>query len=410
MDVTLRPVGPDEFDAFRAATAFALGFEPRAEDAAVLREYFEFDRTVAALVGGRIAGTLGAFSLNVTVPGGGALPMCGTTFVGVLPTHRRRGLLRAMMEAHFADIRRRGEPLAGLWSAEAPIYGRFGFGVAAYQNEQVIARDHVQFRGAGLRGPEPAGTVRLVDAEEAARLLPALYDRVRGDVPGMLGRSAMWWNRRLFYDPPHRRGDALALAFAVYEDAGAVQGALTYRRVGRPFGATLARVVISALTTARDDAYQALWRYVAGVDLIGEIEASNRPVDDPLAWLLEDRRKLRQIVRDALWIRVMDVAAALAGRRYAAAGKLVLRVEDAQCPWNDGTFALDGGPDGAACAPTRASPDIVLPVESLGALYLGGNRFQVLARAGRLSGTGDALARADAMFVWPRAPWCPEIF
>jgi predicted acetyltransferase len=316
-----------------------------------------------------------------------------------------------MVEAHFADIHRRGEPLAGLWSAEAPIYGRFGFGVAAYQNEQVIARDHAQFRGGQLRGAEPAGTVRLVDAEEAARLLPALYERVHREVPGMLARGDAWWRRRVLYDPPHRRGDALALAFAVYEDAGGVvQGTLTYRRIGRPFGATPPRIVISALTTASDDAFQALWRYVAAIDLIGEIEAWNRPVDDALAWLLADRRKLRQMVRDALWIRVMDVAAALAGRRYAAAGKLVLRVEDAQCPWNDGTFALDGGPDGAACVPTRASPDIVLPVESLGALYLGGNRFQVLARAGRLSGAADALARADAMFGWARAPWCPEIF
>ena len=253
--------------------------------------------------------------------------------------------------------------------------------------------------------------MRLVDAEEAARLLPALYERVHREVPGMLARSDTWWRRRVLYDPPHRRGDASALIFVVHEDAGGVvQGTLTYRRIGRPFAATPPRIVISALTTASDDAFQALWRYVAGIDLIGEIETWNRPVDDPLAWLLEDRRKLRQIVRDALWIRVMDVAAALAGRRYAAAGKLVLRVEDALCPWNDGTFALDGGPDGATCVATQASPELIVPIETLGALYLGGNSAHVLARAGRLAGDEAAVARAHAMFGWAPAPWCPEIF
>jgi predicted acetyltransferase len=405
MEVTLRPIGPDEFDAFRWVTAFALGFEPRGEDSAMLREYFEYDRTVAAYVGGRIAGTLGAFSLSIAVPGGASMPMAGTTFVGVLPTHRRRGLLRRMVAAHFAAIRERGEALAGLWASEAPIYGRFGYGLAAFQNEQVIARDQVRLLGAA-----PAGEVRLSDAFEAERILPGIYERVRSAGPGMLARSENWWRQRMLYDPPHRRGEASAFAFAVYEDAGGLQGTLTYRRIGRPFGPTAQRIVIRELIATSHDAYQALWRYVASIDLIGEIEAWNRPADDPLAWLLEDRRKLRQTVRDALWVRVMDVAAALAGRRYAVAGKLVLKVEDALCPWNDGTFALDGGPDGATCVATRASPDITLPIETLGALYLGGNSAHVLARAGRLAGDDAAVARAHALFAWPRAPWCPEIF
>jgi predicted acetyltransferase len=405
MDVTLRPIGPDEFDAFRWVTAFALGFEPRAEDSLALRDYFEYDRTVAASAGGRIVGTLGAFTLKVAVPGGSALPTAGTSFVGVLPTHRRRGVLRRMVAAHFADIRSRGEPLAGLWASEAPIYGRFGYGVAAYQNEQVIARDHVR-----LAGPPLAGEVRLSDAIEAERVLPGVYERVRRAVPGMLERRDSWWRQRVLYDPPQRRGEASALAFALYEDAGGIQGTLTYRRIGRPFGPAPQRIIINALMAATADAHRALWRYAASIDLVGEIEAWNRPADDPLAWLLEDRRKLRQTVRDSLWIRVMDVPAALAGRRYALAGKLVLKIEDAHCSWNDGTFALDGGPDGATCVATRAAPDVTLPIETLGALFLGGNSAHVLARAGRLAGDDAAVARMHAMFASPRAPWCPEIF
>jgi predicted acetyltransferase len=330
--------------------------------------------------------------------------------VGVLPTHRRRGVLRRMVAAHFAAVRGRGEPLAGLWASEAPIYGRFGYGTAVYQNEQVIAREHVRLSGPAAASPTSGGEVRLSDAIEAERVLPGVYERVRREVPGMLARSDNWWRQRMLHDPPHRRGDASALTFAIYEDAGGIQGTLTYRRIGRPFGPAPQRIVINALMAANADAYRALWAYVASIDLIGEIEAWNRPADDPLAWLLADRRKLRQAVRDALWIRVMDVSAALAGRRYPVAGKLVLKVEDPLCPWNDGRFVLDGGPDGATCVATHAAPDVTLPVETLGALYLGGNSAHVLARAGRLAGDDAAIARTQAMFAWPRAPWCPEIF
>jgi predicted acetyltransferase len=403
MDLTLRPIGPDELDAFRAVTGIALGWEPRPEDSAKLQSYFEYDRAVAAADGTRIVGTLGAFSLALTVPGA-VVPTAGTTFVGVLPTHRRRGVLRAMMARHFADVRARGEALAALWASEGTIYGRFGYGIAAYQNRQVLPR------GAAFRGAPPEGEVRLVDAAEAQHLFPPLYARACGTVPGMFARGDAWWRQRRFYDPPHRRGDASALMLAVHEDRDGVQGYMKYRRTGRPFVRDPQRIVIGALVAASAAAHAALWRFASSIDLIGEVEGWNRPADDPLVWLLEDPRALQQTVRDALWVRVMDVRAALAARRYAAPGRLVLAVEDELCPWNAGTFALDGGPEGATCTQARASPDLVVPIDALGAIYLGGNPLSQLARAGRASGSPAALARADAMFASPRAPWCPEIF
>jgi len=403
MSVTLRPIGPDEFEEFRTVTGLALGWEPRPEDVAILRRYFEFDRSVAAHDGTRIVGTLGGFSLALTVPGA-VVPAAGTTFVGVLPTHRRRGLLRAMMQRHFDDLRARGDALSMLWASEATIYGRFGYGIAAYQNAQVVQR------GAAFRGPEPDGAVRLVDAAEAARLFPPLYARVCRTVPGMFARGDLWWRERRFYDPVHRRGDATALMFAVYEDRDGPQGYVKYRRVGRPFGRDPQRIAIAAMIVATEDAHAALWRFATAIDLIGEVEAWNRPADDPLMWRLDDPRALQQTVRDAVWVRVMDVAAALAARRYAAPGRLVLAIADELCPWNAGTFALEGGPEGAACRPTRESPDLVLPIDALGAIYIGGNAPSQLARAGRAEGSSAALALADAMFTTRRAPWCPEIY
>ncbi len=403
MDLTLRPIGPDEFDAYRTVSGIALGWEAQPQDLDSARSYFEFDRSVAAFDRGRIAGTLAGFTFTLTVPGG-QLPVCGTTYVGVLPTHRRRGVLRAMIGRYFEDIRARGEPLSILWASEATIYGRFGYAIAAWQNRQVLQR------GAAFRGPPPEGEVRMVDAAEAARLFPPFYERLRGTVPGMLSRSDAWWQNRRLYDPPHRRGDVTALMFAVYEDRHGLQGTMKYRRAGRPFARDPQRIVIAAMTTAGEQAHAALWRFASAIDLVGEIEGWNRPVDDPLLWLLEDPRKVQQHVHDSLWVRVMDVPAALAGRRYAAAGRLVLKVEDALCPWNAGTFALEGGPDGATCVAARETAELVLPVDALGAIYLGGNALSRLVRAGRASGTSEALARADAMFASARAPWCPEIF
>jgi predicted acetyltransferase len=405
MTFVVRPISASELAPLRRVLGTTLGFEPQAEDESRILSYFEFDRTACAFDGTAMVGTLGAFSLTVTVPGG-ALPMAGTTVVGVLPAHRRRGALRAMMNGHFADIRRRGEPLAGLWSSESGIYGRFGYAPAAYQNAVAIDRDRATFDDEA-----PRGAVRLIDSDEALRLFPAIYERARMATPGMLARSEVWWRNRRLYDPPHRRQGASALVLAVHERDGVPQGYLLYRRAGPALSALpQQKIMISELIAVDPQAHAALWRFACDIDLVARIEAWNQPVDETLPWLLRDPRRLEQVVHDSLWLRVMDVGAALAGRRYAVAGRLALAVEDTVCPWNHGRFTLEGDPERASCAPSNAAPDITLPVDALGAVYLGANRFQTLARAGRVSGSVEALRLADAMFAWDRAPWCPETF
>lgn len=404
MDLTIRPAAAADFAAFRAVAGNALGFEAHAEDTPHTAAYFEFPRSVAAFDGSRLVGTLGCYTMTVSVPGG-TMRMGGTSFVGVLATHRRRGILRTMMERHLEDVRAHDEPVVGLWASESVIYGRFGYGAAAYSSEIGIDRVHAHFRGA-----DRGGTLRMLDAEEAAALLPSIYERVRPTIPGMLGRSAAWWANRRLYDPPHRRGGASALQYVVVKDGGVAHGYAQYRRVGPPFSSTPQKIAVVEMMAANDAAEAALWRFLCRIDLIGRIEAWNRPVDDTLPWLVEDPRRVDQKQRDTLWLRIMDVKRALEARRYAVDGRIVLAVDDPRFAANSGRFALEAGRDGARCVATDAPADIALPVDMLGAVFLGANRFQTLARAGRLSGDAAALARADAMFASPRAAWCPEIF
>ncbi len=168
---------------------------------------------------------------------------------------------------------------------------------------------------------------------------------------------------------------------------------------------------VMELTAATPDAYLRLWRYCCEVDLITRVQAGDRPVDEPLVWLLRDGRALRQTGRfDFLWVRVLDVAAALSARRYATDGRLVLEVTDT-LGIAAGRFALEGGPAGATCTTTDATAELTLPVTSLGSVYLGGMSVSALADAGRIDEHAPgALARADTMFRSPVTPWCSTWF
>jgi predicted acetyltransferase len=142
------------------------------------------------------------------------------------------------------------------------------------------------------------------------------------------------------------------------------------------------------------------------------VRLQDRPVDEPARWRLADPRRLRTThIGDQLWVRLLDLPAALRARRYAADGELVLEVTDALRPRNQGRWRLQGGPDGAACEPTGAEPDLALDVATLGAAYLGGPRLSVLARAGRVAElTPGALGRGDQMLVSEPSPLCTTHF
>ncbi|HET6950320.1 MAG TPA: GNAT family N-acetyltransferase [Acidimicrobiales bacterium] len=407
---TVRGIAEDEFAPFLnvVRTAFVSG--PASEgEVQVRRAQTDLERCLGAFDGGgRLCGAAHAFATPLTVPGG-EVRAGAVSGVGVLPTHRREGHLTRMMRAQLADIADRGETVAALIAAEYPIYGRYGYGPAT---EAVNLR--LDAAGATWRD-EPVGRVELVDSEAFAKLVDELYDRVRRAVPGHIGWNTARWRIRAGVDAfddgeDAKRRDA---AKVVWRDpAGEVGGAAMYSVDGawdhnRPAG----RLSTDALVAATAQADRELLRYLAAVDWVSEVHVGLRPVDHPAPLTLVDGRMAALTGRsDHVWLRVLDVPTALAARRYAAPGGLVVEVDD-PLRFAGGRFRLDGGPDGAECWPTTEAADLIVPVAALGAAYLGGVGWQRLADGGWVDeARPGALARAAAMFATPRAPWCAMTF
>ena len=403
--IEIRTPTRDELGALHRAVVRGFHADPHEDDP--FRDIVELDRARCAYSGGDIIGTLGACTLELAVPGA-TLPTAGTTMVTVRPTHRRRGLLRRLMRSHFEDARERGEPLAALWATEALIYSRFGYGCGADMVGVRITREN----GAFARPVAASGTLRQAEDAEAEKALPPIYEGLWRTRPGQFARSPGWWKHRRLFDAPWERRGASKLRYALYEEEGEARGYVQFRVRDHWTSAGLPRHELQVVELLGRDATAraALWRFVLDVDLVGEVFAWNVPSDSELPWLLADTRQARRTPRDSLWVRLVDLPAALAGRRYGEEGALVLAVADASWPDNEDRFLLEGGPDGATCQRTTREPDVSLDAADLGAVYLGGRGLRELARAGRVRGAPEALTRADRMFGWDPAPWCQEVF
>jgi predicted acetyltransferase len=407
MSYEIRPITSDEFPEFTRTDEAAFGQQPSDQEIESFRPICELDRTLAAFDAGRIVATAGAISLELTLPGQTLLPVAGVTYVGVLPTHRRHGLLRALMRRQLDDLRHRGETLAILTASESAIYERFGYGLASSVVHVEIERQYASFS----RPIEPAGRVSLVEHEAAMDVLPALYDRARQHRPGAVSRSIEHWRMILSFPAQDGFGPRF---YAIYRSSsGEVEGAALYRiKQQREDGLSTSTLLLNPLIAVTPEANAALWRFCLDIDLVRTIRATNRPVDEPLRWMLADPRRLRTTALvDDLWLRLIDIPAALAARRYACSDRLVLEVSDSFCPENSGRYALDAGPDGAECRATTLEPDLALDVADLGAAYLGGVRLSMLARVGRVvERTPGAVERASALFASDPAPWCATPF
>jgi predicted acetyltransferase len=380
-----------------------FGAEPTPERSEKFSQNLPFERMHAAREDGAIVGGAGVFPFELSIPGG-IVRCAGVTVVGVYPTHRRRGVMRAMMRAQLDDIHARGEPIAALWASEETIYGRFGYGMASQYAEVSIPRQHSAF----ARPLEREGTLRIVDAEEALKLFPRVWDAVRRKTPGMLGRSRAWWEFRILFEVPGSGEGAGPKRFVVLERDGRPEGYAIYRHHTKWTEGTAdsdLQVVEAIALDGRPTAE--LWRYLLDVDWAVRTTASLLPVDHPLWWLLASPRYMKPRVGDGLWVRLVDVGEALSAREYAADGAVVFDVIDEFCPWNAGRWRLSDG----KAKRTTANAQLRLDVNALGCAYLGAFSFSGLVRGGRVEELRrGAAARADAMFAAERAPWCPEIF
>lgn len=398
---TIRNLAPEEFLLWEELLGATFGFDSRVEDQEVFRKRAEFDRYFAAFDGGQVIGTGGALTFSMAVPGGAFLPFGGVTAIGTRPTHRRRGVLTAIMRRLFDQAAERGEVISALWAAESRIYRRFGYGVAIEGNDLSIERAHARL----LDESPPAGRLRQIERDEARALLPSLYARATRGIPGTLARQAHDWDL-YFYDPEHWRDGATAFRDVIYERAGRAVGYVRYRQKEEWEGShARSEVRIGDLQAVDGEAYRALWRYCFGIDLVQTIKARGRRLREPLGLLLEDPRWLHGQRSDRIWLRLVDVPGALSARRYAVEGQLVLEVLDDFRP-SGGRFLLRGGPDGSECTPTRRAAQVTILSADLAAAYLGDARLEDLAWLGRVQGRPAAVSLAQRMLQWPVPPWC----
>lgn len=413
MTSEIRTPSPDEFEAFMRPVWRGFGDpSPEPETLEDDRSLWEPERSLGVLDGDEWVGCTGAFTMDVTLPGGAAVPAAGVTMVGVAVTHRRQGILSRLMDRQLDDIAAGPEPVAVLTASESLIYGRFGYGLGSRGVRRRIDVAHGALRPEAPRAP---GRCRQVTVDEARRLLPPAYDRIRSGRPGSVRRWHAWWETHLFLDRPRHRDGASALYVLVHEDAdGVVDGWAAYRvKEAWPDRLPASALVVEDLEAADDAVRLDLWRTLVSVDLVTSVEQLHGPLDDPLEWALRDpRRLLTSTLSDWLWVRVLDVPAAFAARRWGGAGAVVVEVVDERRPASGGRFAVEAGGDGSgSVTPSTAPADLVLGPEEVGALLLGGVRPSALARVGRVvEESPGALAVADHLFRPDRTPHCATMF
>lgn len=404
MDIEVRACSSTEElrDALNAISHY-FGNENELEDAERFAQWIDIERMHAAFDGDRLVGGAGAFTYRMSVAGGGAIPTAGITVVGVLPTHRRRGVLTSLMKEQLADCRARGDLAAYLWASEATIYGRFGYGLASRMGSISLAKDRTRFAVPF----EPRGTVRLVDFEESARTFPPLYEQVFAQRPGTFSRSKAWWEtRRLLDDPARRHGGGPKNRVLLELDGKPAGYAIYHVKQDWAAGSSTGAVDISEAVAPTPEAARELWRWLLDFDWTSEFRVGLLPLDHELFMLLAEPRRMKFRVDDGVWVRLIDVGQALSARTYND-GEIVLEVEDALLPENAGRWRVT--PSGAER--TEDAADLRLDITGVGSVYLGGFTFADLVRGSRAQErTPGAADRADALFRTNIEPWCPEIF
>ena len=395
MTLDVRVLEPEQVETAFQSLERAFGGAPHPDDVAAELSVVDDGRFYGVFDGASVVATAGSFDFRMTVPGG-PVPVAGVTWVSVLPTYRRQGLLTAMMSRQLDDLHEQGTAVAALWATEAAIYGRYGYGAAAWRlGLDVLSRS-------AFAAPVEPGGVRLVDP--AAPEVRAVYAAAAARTAGWPERDDRWWAFRL-HDPEHARNGGSPLQCVLTDGGYALYSTAMRWDNGLPGGVVRVREVVATGPAAA----ARIWRHLLDLDLMRTVEVFGAAPDDWLVMgLLAEPRAARPTLRDCLHVRLVDVRAALVARRYAADVDVVLEVRDAQCPWNTGCWRLVGGRSGASCSAVSDQPDLVVDVADLGAAYLGGTPLRARPVEERTAG---ALSRATTAFgPLEGAPWCPQVF
>jgi predicted acetyltransferase len=404
--LTLRVLTSTDLDQLAELTEIVFNSEPYSdEERKIDEELHELDsgRAVGVFDGDELAGVGTVTTFELTVPGG-VLPMLGVLLIGVKSTHRRRGVMSRIIRHQLHTVHEEGgEPLAGLTASESVIYGRFGYGQAAYSAFFTVPRHRAALRPvAGIDDVR----IRIVPTADSVEVCEGIHARQVGKRPGMMARPEAW-ARVYAADLDRWRGGRSALRTVLAERGGDAVGYARYRTkddwdAGVPKGST----DVSEIHADDVAAFAALVRYLTDIDLTTATGFMKQPVDSPLVYLLADLRAAQMRIRESLYLRVVDVDRALAGRRYADPVDLVLELTDELCPWNAGRWRLTGDEKTAECVRTDAAADLSLDVRELAAVYLGGTTLAALEQAGLVTGLRPgAVAVASRAFATQLAPW-----
>lgn len=412
----LHPLPEDEVGGFLANLLTALVRSTTADSTearlANFRRYWPRLRTWGALDGGRVVATLATDPRTISVPGADGttalLDADALTMVSVAGTHRRRGLLTAMLTESLQEARDRGDALSILVAAEWPIYGRFGYAPA---NDNASYSLHPRRRLATVPSTEP---LRQIDQADVHDFAEHVFERQRRLWPGQVDRPDPWWPSYLRIDGYSAPEPDPTRTWVVHDGGDGPDGLLSWHVTRSDWDDPRGLAVeVGDLIAGSWAAYTALWGYLTSLDLVEEVMLPTRPVDEPARWLLGDGRALHQVSReDAVWVRLLDVPKSLGGRGYASPGAVVFDVDD-QAPggYGAGRVLLESDGAGAECVPTRRSADLRVTQRALASCYLGGHTFGEFSAAGAVAElTPGALQRADAMFAAARRPWNPTPF
>lgn len=400
-DFPVRVAKDDEYDAMMRTFGAALMFEFPLDEK--YRAAFEPDRALVVADGDELVGTARVLTRDLSVPGA-VVPAAHVTGVGVSATHRRRGILRSMMAEQLRSV---PEALAVLWASEPGIYGRFGYGAAAWFVSYEVDLPRVR-----PQGTESSGRVRKLPAEGAGKVLAPVLEHLQRYRPGVSGRDETWWELRL-QDLTEWRHGRSAREILVHEDeSGTIDGYAMWRaKFGSGPGGIANEISLEELVATNLTAYQALWNHLLTMDLTAKLNFSYAAVDEPVMQLVGNTEALERRICESLWVRITDVVRALEQRRYATNVDLVLEVSDEMLPDNAGRYRLTGDGEKARCERTDAAPDLALSVTALGAAYLGGRSLAEFAVTGEVRELSPgALATASAAFGWPVAPASIEVF